>query len=258
MGSFTKMAVFIFCTIGFFTLLFALIPPQFFEASYSASIGVDKEIAEYFAVSNVTLYGNAGSDNMTYSYSSYDHHPDAPQFGTGLPENQYLEVWWGQELTPYPTLEFRHIEVGWWRTRLDYLRFELPNKTRVWYLNPELLELAYDDAINGSAYYTWCDHISVSTIITFNQTAYNNITEAWDDGKLSYILSYEPNWNASSVSAFTIMAQLLTFQNPDLGIEGDAGTIFNFMVAAPFWIMTAILILIVIQSLVPFIRGIDA
>jgi len=258
MGSFSKMVLFLFCTVGLFGLLFSLIPPQFFEASYSASIGVDKEIAEYFSVANVTMYSNLGSDNMTYPYSSYDHHPDPPQFGEGLPENQYLEVWWGQELTPYSTLEFRHIELGWWRTLIGYLRFELPNKTRFWYLDADTLEFVYDDAINGSAFNVWCNHISVSTIFTFNHTAYNTITEAWNDGKLDYVLSYEPNWNASSVSASTIMWQLLTFQNPDLGIKGDAGTVFNWMVALPFWVMTAILILIVMQSLVPFIRGIDA
>ena len=258
MGSFSKMVIFIFCTIGLFSLLFSLIPAQFFEASYSASIGVDKEVAEYFSTANVTLYGNAGSDNMSYQYSSYDDHPGAPEFGSGLPENQYVEVWWGDTMGN-PQLEFRHIEAVWWGRQLhDYLRFELPNKTRVWYLHPDWIELNYDDAINGSVYYTWCNHISVSTIITFNQSEYSTIKEAMLDGELGYVLSYEPNWNASSVSAFTILGQLLTFQNPDLGIPGDAGIVFNTMVALPFWIMTAILILLVIQSLIPFIKGIDA
>lgn len=259
MGSFSKMVIFLFCTIGFFALLFSLIPGEFFKASYTASIGVDKEIAEYFSVANVTMYSNLGSDNMTYPYSSW--WDNGGEWAGGLPSGQYLEVWWASETPPiYTVIEFRHIEDWYGGVRMiDRCNFETKTRENIgpFIFKTHLVD-NYDEEDNGTVFYARCEHLAVSTIIGFNQSAYPNIGEAWDGGELHYVLSYEIDWNASSVSAFTIMSQLLTFQNPDLGIEGDVGTIFNWMVAAPFWIMTAILILIVIQSLVPFIRGIDA
>jgi len=262
MGSFSKMAIFLFCTIGFFALLFSLIPPQFFVVSHDASIGVDKEIAEYFSASNVTMYSTSGHDNMTYEYSSYHDHPDYPQFPTGA-SGEWLEVWWSSYIylgIESKGIEFRHIhEMFWWEELVDRLNFKGMDMSSVGIaILKNEMESYYDSEINGSAFYADCQHLSTSVIFGFNQTTYSNISDAWDGGEISYVLSYEPNWNASSVSAATVVWQLLTFQNPDLGIEGDAGTILNFMIGAPFIVMTAILILLIIQSLVPFIRGIDA
>jgi len=262
MGSFSKMAILLFCTIGCFALLFSLIPGELFKDSYEASLGEEKEIADYFSAANVTMYSVSGHDNMTYKYSSYHDHPEAPQFPTGA-SGEWLEVWWGSYVylgIEVQGIELRHIhEMFWWLEVVDRLTIKSMDGSSlgIGILKTEM-QSYYDSEINGTAFYADCQHLTTSVIFGFNQTTYNNITDAWDGGEIGYVLSYEPNWNASSVSAATVMWQLLTFQNPDLGIEGDAGTILNFLVAAPFMIMTAILILLVIQSLVPFIRGIDA
>ena len=259
MGSFSKMAIFLFCTIGLFAILFALTPPQFFLASYEATIGTDKAIAAKFDVANVTLYASMGSANMTYDWSSYHDHPSAPppQHQAGLPSGQYLEIWWGSE-HGIKALEFRHTTEVWWGLAHFAMNvYSIDGVYIDWYLVASDLENAWDEEANASIFLTRTP-VTASYLIQYNQTAYSNITAAWNAGHLGYSLSYEADWNASSVNAFGVMARLLTFQNPDLGIEGDAGTIFNLMVALPFWVMTAILILLVIQSLVPFIRGVDA
>lgn len=263
MGSFSKMVIFLFCTVGLFALLFSLMPPQFFafETTYSASIGIDKAIAQAFDVANVTVYTSLGSGNMTYQWSSYHDHPSAPQHQAGLPSGQYLEVWWADDPTWIPkSLQFRHTTEEWWGLAFSRMAIYYADGSPLQYPNfiyVEELENAWNNDVNASVFLTKTP-VTASYLFQYNQSAYSSIVEAWDGGKLNYVLSYEPDWNASNVNAFGIMAQLLTFQNPDLGIEGDAGTIFNFIVAAPFWTMTAILILLVIQSLIPFIRGIDA
>jgi len=253
---FSKMAIYVFCVVGFFAILFSSIPGQFFEAAFSSSIGADKDIAEYFDLANVTMYGNAGSDNMTWQYSSYHNHPDAPQFAAGLPSGQYLQVWWGYDLIQ--VLEFRHVAEVWWGLNiLDRLRFtnEAGDKLGIRLYDGDL-EAAWDPEINGSVFYA-TGRLSTSVIFGYNQTTYSSITEAWNNYEISFVLSYEVDWNATQVSAMTILGQLLTFQNPDLGVPGVGGYILNMAIAIPMIVMTLILIIILVQSVIPFIKGIN-
>jgi len=252
---FSKMLIYLFVVVGVFAVLFASIPGAFFEAAFRSSMGVDKDVAEYFDLANVTLYGNAGNDNMTWEYSSYHDHPSAPQFPAGLPSGHYLEVWWGYDLIQ--VLEFRLISEGWWLNILDRLRFRNEEGAQLGIrLYDADLENAWDSEINGSVFYA-TGRLSTSAIFGYNQTKYSSITEAWNNYEISYVLSYDVDWNATQVSAFTVLGQLLTFQNPDLGITGQGGAMLNLLIAIPFWAMTAILIILLVQSVIPFIKGID-
>ena len=94
---FSKMLIYLFVVVGVFAVLFASIPGAFFVVPFSSSMGVSKEIAERFDVANVTIYGSVGGGNMTYQWSSYWNHPTAPEHQAGLPNGQYLEVWWGDD-----------------------------------------------------------------------------------------------------------------------------------------------------------------
>jgi len=253
---FSKMLIYLFVVVGVFAVLFASIPGAFFEAAFSSSMGVDKEIAEWFDLANVTMYGDTGNDNMTWEYSSYHDHPDAPQFPAGLPSGHYLEVWWGYDLIQ--VLEFRLIHEVWWGLDiLDRLRFrnEEGDKLGIRLYDADL-EAAWNSEINGSVFYA-SGRLSTSAIFSYNQTKYSSITEAWNNYEISYASSYEVDWNATQVSALTILGQLLTFQNPDLGITGEGGYILNMLIAIPFLVMTVILIIKLIQSVIPLISGID-
>ena len=260
-AAFSRMALYVFSFVGIFALLFALIPPAFFAATFESSVGADKETADLFQLANVTLYDNIGNDNMTYEYGSYLDHPNAPQFSAGLPTSQYLEVVWTSPLYVAPfvrVIEFRHIEEVWWGRQInDRCSFTGMNGTV--YPNQRITKWnvidEYNVLTNGSSFSAQCNHITVSSIFEYNQTKYTDIGNAWDGGELSYTFSYEADWNASQVSAMTVLGKLLTFQAPALGITGVAGIILNAMVAIPIWVMTAILIIKLVQSVIPFIQG---
>ena len=258
-ASFSRMALYAFSFIGIFALIFATIPPAFFITSFASSAGASKETAELFSMANVTMYANSGNDTMVYPYSSYfDMSPS--QWGAGLAENQYLEVRW--DLAPLfsRSIAFRHIEEVWWgRPILDDCVFTTVEgvDTGSIFLFKAGITGQYREDLNGSAWTARCGHITVSTVFQFNQSDYPTIGEAWDAGDMSYTLTYQPDWNASQVSAMTVLGQLLTFQAPSLGLTGVSGLILNAMLAFPIYIMTAILIIKLVQSVIPLIGGID-
>lgn len=273
---FTKPLLFMFCTIGLFSLLFGLIPGEFFFASYQASLGVSPVISEKFSVANVTVFSNSGSDNMTYTYSSLDNHPSAPQFSTGATD-EYFEVIWsldgviinGVIYSSYKTMQFRRVVTYWWGRDWENLAVYNRNNEQVGYEGPyvkgpnkesiilsdTLLE-AYDDDAEGAVLYAR-GRVDASIIIGYNESAYSSIVNAWNNDELDYVLSYQPNFTVTDINQWGILAQLLTFQTPNLGIEGTPGVVFNFIVALPFGILIAILIIKLIQSVIPTIRGID-
>jgi hypothetical protein len=257
---FTKTAIFIFCFVGIFAVVFSGITPDFYTASYTASAGASKEFAESFDLANVTIYGQVGSGNMTYQWSSYWDHPDGKQHQVGLPSGQYLEVWWGDDPSWIPkSLQFRHTTENWWG--LSWVRMTVYDKDGVHLTYNEFvyatdLEATWDEDSNASVLQTKTP-VTASYLIQYNQTKYSTITDAWNGGELSYILSYELDLNATQMSVWGLIGALLTFNAPALGIAGIGGTIITAMIAIPFWVITAILIVKLIFAILPFVKGVD-
>lgn len=257
---FTKMAIFVFASIGIFALLFAALPSDYMAVSFESTLGAEKRVADYYDLQNVTLYANAGQDNMTYPYSSLNDHPGAPQFSAGLPTGQYLEVWWSFYPFGSHFLEFRHVEQWFfgWRV-IARLNFQTENKTSVPYqrINAQICDDNYNPERNASLFYASGSALTLSCFFMYNQSLYADIGTAWNNGDIDYMLSYDVDWNATSVSALTILGQLLTFQAPALGITGVGGALISGTIAFPFWICTAILIIKLVQSVIPFIKGVE-
>lgn len=256
--AFTKLALYVFTFLGVFTLLFSAIDTEFFQASYSATVGSTPTIANTFNLNNVTLYDSTGNDTMIYPYSSLsDHWTGDEQYNAGLPSTEYLEVWWGTEVPAFGRyLEYRHVATHWWGNSLvDRGNFR-GVETGTEYTYALTKQDVIDEEVNNSSAFSGaCDHVLASIIIEFNETAYPDIGVAWDSGDLDYSLSYEFNYNSSQLSAFTILGQLLTFETPSLGIDGTGGIVLSGLIAVPFMIMVILLILLLVQSLIPFIKG---
>lgn len=250
--------------VGVFALLFGFIPGGFFEAEMmSSSLGVDPEIAEYYALHNVTMYANTGAHNMTNPYTSLTDGPTPPDWELEI-SNHYFEVWWTdtyiQAGVPIDALQLRHVEAVWWGWSyhiMDLYYIDQINQLPYNTFFRETLSLTFDEDANASLFHSRCDHVSANVFLQFNQTKYGNITAAWDAGEIAYVLSYEYDWNQTNINAWTILGQLITFRSPSLGIPGIAGSIFNTMIAIPFWVMVAILIIKLVQSMIPLIKGTD-
>jgi hypothetical protein len=246
----SKILIFIFVFLGVFALFLALMPGELITSSFTPKY-INKEVQETFDAMDVIMYDNAESGTIAYS--------DAPlEFAFGLPSGQYLEFDWATLYTE-PIIYFRHLVAGvggWW---YDYHNLNLYDHDHVALqytdkiVKQDLVD-DWDSEKNASIFYAECPHIMTNVIFTpYNSSL--TIGESWDYNSLNYSMSYSWNPNATAFSAMTILLQLFTFQSPDLGIPGIGGTIMNYLIAVPIWIMTAYLIAQFILALIPFIAG---
>jgi len=254
----SKAVVFVFATLGIFAVLMGAIPPEFITATFNPSY-TQPEVKETFEAADILMYENLGADNMTYPYSSLYDGPNPPDWEAGLPSGQYCEVWWSHDpLSDVPYIGVRHAthqSYGYDSVPLEirYVNGTLISTPRHAMIEKEILVGAWDTEKGYSAFYA-SGPISVS-VLFYPTNRSKTISEAWDEGKISYALSYEVNWNQTGVNAWTIVAQLLTFQVPNLGIGGDGGTILTMVVAFPVWALIAYIVYKIVAGIIPFLSG---
>lgn len=244
-------------------------PNDFFEnqSEYNLEYAAKKELMEEFEASDLTVYSSIETDSMPYGYSSIEDAPGAPQWETAV-AHRFIEVWWSDYGGAFPgdtgDLEIRDVEQRWFIVPY-YTLLERCNL----YVDGVLLE--HED--NGGNTYSWLNRddltpyedsynlsitargsvLSASMILK----AVGNYTlgESWDNGELQYSLSYEIDFDAMKPSAFTLIGQLVTFQNPDFGIPGVFGTILTYIIALSIWACIILLAYTIITKLIPTIQG---
>ena len=107
---------------------------------------------------------------------------------------------------------------------------------------------------NASYFTMECEHLTMNFVVhTYNSSW--TLSESWDNGYLTVLASYEIDFDAMKPSAFTLIGQLITFKNPDFGLPGILGEIFNYSFGVAFWIIIAIIIYTLVTRLVPTIQG---
>lgn len=266
---FTKTLIFSFCFIGLFTVLVAAIPQGFYEyqAELQSSAGIPPEVASRLELANLTVYDTGATDNMVWDYTSLLDSPSPPNYLIAGTTDDFCEIWWSSVIGTR-ALQLRHATrktIPWVYYDYHQMQIYFKNGTRI----PQMvvggssiykstIDAAWDSSSNASAFYGECPHATFSVAFTIhNATRDATIGDAWDYGEMDYFLSYDRNWNATNISGITLLAQLMTFQNPDLGIPGFWGSVLNTMIAIPLWVIVAIALVKLIQSLIPFIRGVQ-
>jgi len=256
-----KMIIFVFSFTALFTLLFALVPSNFFVASFDSSVGSANEAGTELRFSNVTVYENAEAFTLEYGDGN------SVFLSYGLPEGHSIEFWWNQDVYPYSYdfFEVRHTWPGiFGGNSSEKLQLIEPYLTQadqsykhIGLLKDELCVNLWENEVEDASYAEWeLNGVSANTLVSpFNNTL--TMSENWDAHKLNVTVSYEIDWNQTGINALTILAQLLTFQSPAIGLTGVGGTIINAFIAIPIWIGIAILLLVIIQSVIPFIRGFE-
>jgi len=249
-----KMFVFLFVFLGFSAVLLATMPPQFLALGVEAKYQ-DKEAASFFNAQNVTMYNYTLTINLTKGSSE--------QFDFGLPEGQQIEFWWDYYVA-WPNrdlFQIRHLTDNlwgyWWGWHLLSLTEQFWSRTSlrsgIGLDRAGLLEL-FDEKSNSTYCEWYCDHLMVKLfILTANQSW--TLEESWDNGELRLYTSYGIDWTATGTSMWTVMFQLLAFQNPQLGFPGVGGTILSMGVGLALWGSISLLAFAFITSVIPFIRG---
>ncbi|MCK4433971.1 hypothetical protein KAU92_00670 [Candidatus Bathyarchaeota archaeon] len=249
-----KMFVFIFVFFVFSAILISTMPAEFIQLGIEASYQ-DKEARDFFDKHDVTMYDYTLCFNLTYG--------EPEQFDFGLPEGQQLQFWWGQ-FVAMDRLQLRHLTdnfYGWWWGRHN-LEVQEPYRSKLKYPDYPKLGLCkedvvtnlYDEEYNASYCEFKCDHIFVRVFVFTYDDSWT-LEESWDNHELKIITSYGIDWNSTTTNMWHIMAQLLAFQNPSLGIPGVGGMILSVGVGAGLWACIAILFFALITSVIPTISG---
>lgn len=253
------MVIFTFVFIGFFAVVMGTIPSQFFYSTWNPEYQTDKVAVAMFEAANITAYRQLNSTDITF--------PGTEQLDVGLADGHFMEVWWGTEYGRN-YFEIRHIwpsPLGSW-----WMMYERLIVTPVYRqqagisasspigLEKEHVENLWENELENASYCEWAVNGYYAQTFIYPYDNSWTIGDAWENHHLNVTIGYEYDWNATSVNAFNILARLLTFQSPDLGLgTGVHATIFNAAIAIPLWVMIAIAILKLIQSVIPFIKGTD-
>lgn len=247
-------------TVGVFAMLFSLMPSDLFayQEDYNPVGGADPVVVDYFNARNITLYKSTWYFNFTFSYGDHmEVLEDVPVTDSQIEFHGWQDIYGSKHI------EFRHAEPSWFfGLWLQYHFLDLSDADFAkcgsgnfpWLLTRTMVveDLALDT--NSSAFLMSCDHVSLSVVI-LNTGDYATLADSWDAGEITVLTSYEIDFDAMKPSAFTLITQLITFQDPDFGIPGMFGDIINYLFAVGFWIVVAIIIYTIITKLVPTVQG---
>lgn len=252
------MFVFIFVFFIVFAALLVTMPTFFKNLGVDASVQ-HKEARDFFNAQDVTMYNYTLTINLTFPGSESEDY--------GLTGDEKLEFWWDWITVAwvnYKQLQLRHTNpgfMGWW-TEYHWLEVQEPYATIAGIdkgayfkgLQKEEVLRLFDEDYNASYCEFACDHLNVKLfIVSANQSW--TLEESWDNGELKLFTSYDIDWSATGTSMWTIMFQLLAFQNPELGIPGIGGTILTLGFGGALWACIAILAFALITAVIPFIGG---
>jgi ABC-type thiamin/hydroxymethylpyrimidine transport system permease subunit len=119
-----------------------------------------------------------------------------------------------------------------------------------------ILQATWEANYDASYFEAKCEHLMANVLFTFNQTTYSTITDAYNAGYIDYSLTYGLDYNATGLSAWSIVASLLSFQAIDIGMPaGMATTILSGIIAAPIGAAVVYLAYKIIAGIIPFISG---
>lgn len=236
-------------------------PSEFFvyQEEYAPTGGQDQAVVDYFTARNITLYKSTWIFNITFSYG------DTMEVLEDIPTTDHqIEFHAQEDIYGGKTVHLRHAYPSWffglwldyhymWNTEAIQQRLRSAGHSNSLIIDWEALEILAID-VNASSFEVTCDHLTMNFVI-MNTGDYASLEDSWDNDEISVLSSYEIDFDAMKPSAFTLITQLITFQNPDFGIPGDLGEIVNYSFGIGFWIVTAIIIYTIVTRLIPTIQG---
>ena len=238
-------------------------PTEFFEnqAEYDLSYQQDPEIVAQFNAVGLARYSQFDSDNMTYQYQSLYDAPAPPQWETLIP-NRFFDVSW--KFFEFPSagvkgIAFRDIET-WVIIEGVWEGFTVKEWLDV-YCEGQKISLPFGIITRTVIETNWPTdqnvtlniqgtYISADIILSGNST----ILEGYDDDELWYSINYEIDFEAMKPDAWSLIAQLITFQNPEFGLPDELNVVTNAFSLA-IWIIIALIAYTIITRLIPTISG---
>jgi len=234
-------------------------PTEFFlnQAEYDITYQQPPEIVEEFSALGLARYSSFANDTMNFPYGSFYDAPDPPQWNTTIP-NRFLDVSWKYFDFLGPSLKmvaFRDLERYW---VLGFEGFNIKEWLNVNYegqsLGPILrttVEEYFPDEQNVTLMVSG-NFISADIILYTDEA---NLLDGWDADVLSYSINWEIDFDAMKPDVWTLVAQLISFQNPDFGLPDEINNVVSASFTMGLMIVIAILIYTLVTRLIPTLQG---
>lgn len=243
-------------------VLYGLMPTNFFlnQAEYSITYQYSQQIAEEFSALDLTVYSSFGNDTMALGYTSYEDAPNPPQWETAIVD-RYLEVWYDYESIPEVGGSFKAFEVRDTEKRSFIVEYPYMLERCGLYIEGEYVGIFltenYVETYGQSKNVTVTaqgTYLRASILLKANGT-YSSVYESWLNDVLDYSITYEIDFEAMKPSAFMLIGQLLTFQNPDFGLPDILENTIGYALSLGIWLVIALIAYTIITKLIPTIQG---
>jgi len=232
--------------IGFlavFIILVGLIPGAFFVSSkeYKRS-NIPDEFEALTEVVELAWY-----DNDTLLPGHTWNTPCLFQLPPADPQIEVEVAWDGDDLF------FWH-KIMWWVFDRGHFIFRMDESTHHYdwsYVNSNFDAETNISSCEGSCicgtYY--------QIFLTFNETKYDSFQEGWNAQELYCLIGVGIEDTLTKLNAWSVVAQLLMFQAPEVFPAGNVGIALNLMIAIPIYAAIIYLIYRLVLLAIPFVGG---
>jgi len=236
-----KTFLFLITFLSVFGLLIGTIPAGFFPVGDEYR---EQQVSDYFEAIDLQYF----AETWEYTLNA----TGGTDAGAGWYfididiGNRDFDLWYKKAGNPPLKLYFVH--------RYTWLIFPVSHKMR--WINYqgvnrgdelEVTEMELDTS--DLRYTTECSHFNVKTFFAYNETAYSNVTDAWNGSELNMLVAIDFDQQQTGMNAWNLIAMILFFQMPDVH------PLLNAFIAIPIWVciawLTFAFIIAVVKSL-PF------
>jgi len=167
--------------------------------------------------------------NVTYTMSitsdSYSKHWGKSEFGHDM-------MFRAEKLATYNMLwnEHGYTFLGFWTGGHKQEWINDDGITRGTTLTNGEIDLDWNTQNNLSSYILKCAHFYMMADVGYNTTLYSNSKDAWDNHDLHVLFGIEWSQRGTTWDAWSLMANLLFFQLPEINI------FINALIAIPIWV----------------------
>jgi hypothetical protein len=256
---FLKAIIFLALFLGLYTSLIALMPSEFYSSASSGST-FDYSFLSLEDVRRIRFLDTTNITRQAFLIESewFDFTPNATY--------KMKVLWVGSTFPTSPnTIFFQHCTwespIGFPAPQFDEMQIE--NLTKTFWGSPApyhyILTKAHAVAHWSSLYNAsifdpvQCEHARTKVWIFDQNTTRNNISQAWDDGKLTFTMGFGYDDMFAKQTSLDILGRILLFQAPTVwGLTGDMATIVNLILTVPFYAMVGVLIFLIVIAFIPF------
>lgn len=151
-------------------------------------------------------------------------------------------------------LYLTHVDWQWWFLQHEHsLKWGNASQTEMPAL--DFFLACWDPTQNVSITYARCQDITLKAFVSDPDLTRNNLTLAWNTGKIHVGLGFGYSDTEAKLSAWDIVTRLLTFSAPEIFGSGPEGLFLNFILALPIYGLVAYLVYRLVLMAIPFVGG---